>query len=159
MFFLAKITCLVESENGIFLRKKEDFIVEDECYVGVESAIYAYFELEKIRKVQSYEINSIKNLKIDYPICNNNYCENWYKVTLASLVTNERADKEKVVLTHLLVNSENFENTVTIVKAYTFNWLAPTNIQSIALSNVKEFIPIKQSKILTSDEAKQARKV
>lgn len=143
MYFLAKTSFYVESANGTFIKRKEDIIVEDEAYVGVESVISSYY---KNANLDEHKISSIKKLKIDALLGEKDSedfsCKNWYKVILSFTTVNDKTGKEKNTLSYLFVNSESFESASETVNEYTKNWLVPTEINSISLSGVKDFIPM-----------------
>ena len=159
MYFLAKTSFFTETDNGTLVQQKRDIIVEDEAYVGVEAVIQQYFEE---RGHSEHKISSIKKLKVDGLLEDENdigfFHENWYKAIVSFISENERTGKEKVVFCHFFVNAKSFDSACEIIKKDVKKSIVPSEICSVSLSNIKDYIPtdVKPVKAVEDNEDEEA---
>lgn len=158
MYFLAKTSFFSEADNGTLVKQKRDIIVEDEAYVGVEAVIQQYFEE---RGHSEHRISSIKKLKVDSLLEDENdigfFHENWYKAVVSFTSENEKTGKEKVVFCHFFINAKDFQSAYEIIKKDIKKSLIPSEICSVSLSSVKDFIPtdVKPVKAVEEEEEEE----
>jgi hypothetical protein len=139
MYFTSKISYTSEAENGEFITISEEYLVKDESFAGVESAVYAHCEENGIG---DFKLESVTKKKVNNLIFLDEFPYFEFKVIMIS--ENEKTGKEKRITDVCIVGAKDFEQAFERVKADYTKCLIPWTIEAGKITKLTSYVETEQ---------------
>lgn len=135
-WFQCKIKILRETGEGLVKSVTENYLVDAMTFTEAENRI-----IQELGSSNSGELNmqsmSRSNIK---EVVFYGDTDRWFKAKVTYVTLDEEAEKEKKVVSYLLINSETVREAYDRIQEHTKEWLVPLTIIKIEESNIVDVI-------------------
>lgn len=148
-YFLVKVKCSEQNEQGIFKRKVYSYLVFAHTFSEAETRIYEHFE--SFKSVTDLSISSIQ--RSDFHDIYEDNASNGFCVVKISF-ENHELDKSKRVTQKLLVTADTIEEATEFVMERLSITSLEYKIESVSVSPISDYLdlfPGKRSEELTNN--------
>lgn len=148
-YFLVKVKCSEQNEQGIFKRKVYSYLVFAHTFSEAETRIYEHFE--SFKSVTDLSISSIQ--RSDFHDIYEDNASNGFCVVKISF-ENHELDKSKRVTQKLLVTADTIEEATEFVMERLSITSLEYKIESVSVSPITDYLdlfPGKRSEELTNN--------